>query len=173
MQEHAEQRQVVGVERVARGLELRLGHFGQHRLAARGPADGLEQVARLPALVDDRVDPGDDRGDGHRGVGERGVQDDARRRRLRLDAAAERQPVRPGEVVVDEDEVGPRAVEQDLGLARRRGAADRLEPGLGFQRCLEPEPDRVMVVDDRDPDQRPARIGKHESQDRGGPRPRQ
>jgi hypothetical protein len=119
--------------------------------------------------VDDRVDAGDDRGDGHRGVGERRVEDDARRRRLRLDAPAERQPVGAAQVVVDEDDVGPRAVEQDLGPARRRGAADRLEPGLGFQCGLEPEPDRVMVVDDRDPDERPARIGKHGSQDRGGP----
>jgi hypothetical protein len=53
--------QVVGVGGAAGGLQQRLGDLGERGVAAGVPPDRVEQVASLPALVDDRVDAGDDR----------------------------------------------------------------------------------------------------------------
>ena len=114
--------------------------------------DSVEEIARLTALVDDRVDAGDDGRHRHRGIGERGVQDDAGSRDVGLDPAAEDEAVASREPVVDHDHVRTAPIEQDGRLLGVRGAANRLQPGLGQQRGVQPEPDRVMIVDDRDPD---------------------
>src|SRR5262245_55727234 len=72
--EHAEDREILLVERAPGGLEERGRDVGQRALAGGDRADRLEELVRLAALVDDPVDARDQAGDDERRVGVRAVE---------------------------------------------------------------------------------------------------
>jgi hypothetical protein len=57
IEEHAEDREVVGVELQSRCLEQRLGDQGEDDAACRDGADGFEELLGAAALVDEAVGP--------------------------------------------------------------------------------------------------------------------
>ena len=141
--------------------------------AALDVPDRREQVARGDALVEQPVRARDDRGHGHRPVGEGGVEDHPGRQRLRLDVAADREAVDVGQAVVEHDDVGPAAVQHRRHLAGVGGRSHRDESWLGADRGVQAEPDGLVVVDDRDADHDPTGWSRRRPSTMGGaPQPR-
>ncbi len=148
--EHREQREVVGLHPVGRGVQLVRVQRRQRRPAARHDAHGLEQLGRLGGLVDEAGRAGHAREQRKRRIGVRRVDDHPWRGVERAKAAGQRQAVPVEQVVLHQHHVRPLTRDEVCTVMRPCGRAHRNQPRLRAQQHREAGPGGGLGIDDDD-----------------------